>query len=39
MRDEFLEANGFKVVRIKNQELDEDFDRVATRIYRLVFND
>lgn len=40
MRDEFLEANGFKVVRIKNDELQlDDLRPVASRVWSLVFGD
>ena len=40
MRDEFLEAHGFKVVRIKNTELMlDDLRPVASRVWSLVFGD
>lgn len=38
MRDEFLTMQGFQVVRIKNKELDDDLNAVASRVYRLLFD-
>jgi hypothetical protein len=39
MKDEFLTDQGFEVVRITNKEIDESFDAVASRVYRLVYDE
>lgn len=40
MRDEFLRAQGFKVVRIRNTELfDDDLQAVAARVWALLIGD
>lgn len=36
MRDEFLRSRGFIIVRVRNKELDDDLEAVATRIYRMT---
>lgn len=39
LKDEFLLSHNLRVIRIRNAELETDYEAVASRIYELVYDE